>query len=457
MKKLLALPVLLLLSFLLLSGCQSSVAPVSSTLENPVTLTLAGMWEEFRAMEEIGTLFRQKYPNCQLNYEYLQNYSELLPKRLEKGADAVDLFITPNIQSGSPYLPYALELFSHSDQLDLSDTFDGLVENFVYKNPDSNAARALYAIPIGAELRGMYVNKTLLNTLGLSVPTNWETFLSACQTLLDNGYIPLQCDPGRMGQTLFYPSVCNGIVNAERYDEMYARVNRCQEGVSELFRAQMEKMYTLVQKGYYNYKRMETTGYFLDASDEASVRYFLNIVDKNGQYEKKDDVGQVAFMPNVMSLGRTMEKGKADYHSKIDYAFILSPVGDEGGYAYMSPANGIAINQNANHVDWALKFLNFFFERENNLAFAKLHNVTPNTRDAFDQIKKTFDIPENRISHLGKATFDYAFYSVIANSLQEVAKGNNPKYMIDNGDGTYRMHPLEDYMQSMEARFAQYR
>lgn len=48
------------------------------------------------------------------------------------------------------------------------------------------------------------------------------------------------------------------IANSPDYEQLYNRVNQCEEGVSELFRDPMEFLYDLTAKGYYNYKYVET-------------------------------------------------------------------------------------------------------------------------------------------------------------------------------------------------------
>jgi len=63
-------------------------------------------------------------------------------------------------------------------------------------------------------------------------------------------------------------------------------------------------------------------------------------------------------------LKNCLDKTKEDYHSEIDYEFILSPVGDQGGYAYLSPSAGIAINKNSFNKEAALDFLNYFFSEK---------------------------------------------------------------------------------------------
>lgn len=167
-----------------------------------VILTIAGSLEEYKALESTIVAFSEKYPNCKIEYEYLQDCSETLPKRLAGDDNKIDLFLTSNLQADSPYFPYALELYSQGEALDLSGTFDGLIQNFEFMDTEEGAAKQIYAIPFGGELRGLYVNKTLLDTLGIKVPTNRTEFLAACATLSDAGYVPIQGNPGSAGQQL---------------------------------------------------------------------------------------------------------------------------------------------------------------------------------------------------------------------------------------------------------------
>jgi len=439
----------------MISGCGTTADKQKeiSIPEEKVTLSIAGPWEESTAFEAISAEFTKAYPNCRVVYEYVQNYYDAVATRLSGEDAGIDLFITTNLQSDSKLLPYALELFSKGDQLDLSGAFDGLIQNFTYMNADPSAPAAIYAIPLGAEIRGMYVNKTLLESQGISVPRDRTELLAACEKLKRAGYIPLQGNPGKFGQLLMYPYICNTIANSADYTTVYNRINSREKGIGEFFEDPMSLLYSLVQNGYYNYKYVENTnGFFSENGTESAARCFMNITGENGDYQKGDDMGSVAFMPGTMSLENTISKLKEDYHSGIDYEFILSPVGADGGYAYMSPADGIAVNKNSANTEWALKYMNYLFTPENNKLFAEEDHITPNTADAFDQIKEKFDVSEDHISQLGSVTFNYSFYDNINDTLTEISKANNPKYMIDNGDGTYAMYPLDYYMENLENR-----
>ncbi len=145
-----------------------------------------------------------------------------------------------------------------------------------------------------------------------------------------------------------------------------------------------------------------------------------------------------------------MEKTKEDYHSGIEYVFTLAPVGEQGGFAYLSPAEGIAVNHGSPDFFWSMKFINFLFQPENNEIFAEEFNVIPNTNGAVDYIRGVFYRPDNNISHLGEVTFDYDFYGIVTKCLVEISKGNNTKYMKDNLDGTFSLYPLEYYLNNLE-------
>lgn len=458
MKKHIALLLGLVIIFGMLSGCVDEEAPPTPPAD-PVTLTIIGPWEDCTAVEVIGREFTKKYPNCTIEYEYLQNFTDSLPVRLEEN-NRIDLFFASGIAEVKQYL---IDLKS-AEGLDLSNTFEGLIENAT--TTDEGVDR-LYSIPLGAEMRGMYVNKTLLDSLNIAVPENQETLLAACAKLQENGYIPFNANPGTFGQHLLYPWVCNIIANADNYEETHAKVEARGEGLSEMFREPFEFLYTLVENGYYNYKYVENEyNLFKDASDEATARDFLNIRKSGDEYAFEAGNGQVAFMTGALSLNSVMEKTKNDYHSTIEYEFIPAPVGKDGGFVYLSPARTIAANKNSANAEWSIRFLNFLFTPENNEIFAESFNVIPNTKEAFSYISSLYTVPASRISEVGQVTFSYGFYTAIKDNLVELSKANNPyskdsdgtaKYMVadENGkftdkDGNkFSMHPFEHYMNEL--------
>lgn len=458
--KRLAIAAFLLAALVLLSGCTQTTVDASKQQDpspqqspEPVTLTVTGGWPDFRALDLLAKDFTALYPNCTIEYEYLQDYYVALEKRVT-GEDPVDLFITTNIQAGSTLLPSAVDLLK-AEGLDLSNTFDGLIQNFMLRSETGDASQ-LFAIPLGAEMRGMYVNKTLLDTLGIKIPTDQASLLAACEKLKEKGYTPFHGNPSRFAQHLLYPWVCNLIANADDPKATYEMVNSRKPGCMDLFLEPLNLLYTLIEKGYYDYKTAQTEkNLFVESTDEAYARNFLNVVKQGEEYVKLDDVGQVAFMPFAISLESVLEKTKDDYHSEIEYIFIPAPVSSEGGFVYLSPAHGIAICKNSKNMEWSIKLMDFLFQPENNKKFSQAFNTIPNTKEALAYIRDRFDVSDKAISELGQVTFDYNFYGIITETMIDISKANNPKYMQDDGNGNLSYYPLEHFLNTLKENLEQ--
>lgn len=454
--------VLCVAGILAVTGC-SSTGRDGTYKKNPaldaskdVHLRIASGQDSWPEMDGVIAKFEEVYPNCTIVCECIEEYAENLPVRLNQDEEKIDLFKTSNIQKATVYKDNALNLRSEEANqfLDLSQANAGLVDNFRYTGGED----AQYAIPYGGEMRGMYVNKTLLSQYGLEVPKNRAELMHCCEVLHAAGLIPLQSAPGTFAQQLLYPYICNSVVNGGNYEEMYAAIENIDDGVSEYFRDAYSFLYEIVEKGYYDYKRAEEEyGYTFDGSD-GKARDFLNVRKvSDDTYEKQDDIGQIAFLVDTQGFGQDLAKTKADYHSEIEYTFILSPVGEDGGCAYLSPADGLAINNRSDNVDWSLEFLNFFLSPEINKVFAEQSGKIPNTADALLQ----FDVPANRTCDVGQMTFSYTFYKTVTtlmltgyDDMIGISKMNAEKYMKDNGDGTFSiMYTLEDYMARLESEF----
>lgn len=374
-------------------------------------------WEE---MDSVITKFSKIYPNCTVVYEYMEDYTDNLLLRLQQTEQKIDIFITPNILESTPYKEYALNLISEDAQeiLDLSGANDGLVKNFRYVGAENTQ----YAIPFGGEMRGMYVNKTLLSQYDLEVPKNRAELLHCCEVLYAAGYIPFQSSTGTFAQQLLYPYICNLVVNGGKYEEMYAAIDNLDAGISEYFRDAYAFLYDIVEKGYYDYKRVEEELGYTFSGGTAKAMDFLNLAKVSEDvYEKQDDIGKIAFMPDTQSFDLYLSQMKSDYHSEIEYEFILSPVCVDGGVAYLSPTEGLAINNQSDKKDWALEFLNFFFSPEINTEFCTESGKVPNTADALLQ----YDADAAHTCNVGQMTFsNYNFYQIVTPLMTKGIEGD---------------------------------
>lgn len=472
-----AFAVALLSAVLPLTSCQKSSTSVSTAdYSLSGTLTIVSDGPQSKGFEAVDLAFQAHYPNVKVVYEYLDDYNANLLTRLKNDAanagvngyaSTVDLFTCTAIQSlTSSLYPYATDLYA-SDSFDPdANTFPGLIKNFQFKNPDASAQRQLFSIPLGAESRGMFVNKSLLKKYGINaVPTNRTELLADCAAIYQDGagLIPFQGNPGSFAQWLMYPAVCNAVANAADYASLYADIDARKAGISELFRDPFQFLYNLVNAGYYNYDVVENNasyGLYKNGTGDTAIHNFFGYTYDSATKTWVDTYpgGKTPFMSSTLSNKYAFDQFAEENNIGIDYEFILAPVGAEGGYAYLSPANAIAINKNTTRSALATAYLKFLFTPENNKLYASKQNLISNTADATDVMNSYFHIPSSRSSDLGKVTFSWDFYSAIvgketkiddthstSTGLRGLSKLNKQKYMIDNGDGTYSVRDFQGY------------
>lgn len=419
----------------------------SLSTDTDVNLVIAGSTPDFVAMENTITSFENIYPNCTITYEAVQDYNNNMPTRLAADTNKIDIFTTPNIQPSSPFHDYALDLYTQLNKLKIvENTFPGLLKNFEYTGTKEGEAKELFAIPLGGEIRGLFVNNTLLKTLDVEVPHNFSELVSACLKIKNSGYVPLQGNPGSFGQQILYPYICSLIANASNYEEVFARINRAEAGISELFREAYSNLYQLCSSSYYDYKYIEKTYNNFISGRVSSTDYAYNFLgysrNSDGGYTALPEKAQIAFLPQSSTLISTLNKVKEDIHSTQEFTFIPAPMSAEGGFVYLSPSGGLALNKKTDHLDWALEFLNYFFTPSINKVFATKQGLIPNIAKATDYVKETMSVPPERFCHLGQVSFDYVFYNVVNKSLVDLVKVENPEKYDSEG----KMHTLDYYL-----------
>jgi raffinose/stachyose/melibiose transport system substrate-binding protein len=94
------------------------------------------------------------------------------------------------------------------------------MENFSASNlaPWQMSDGTMFAVPFAAVSHAVYYNKDIFKKEGLSIPENWEAFLSLCDTLEKKGYTPLAnglADEWDILETFFFGLLPNYIGGAD--------------------------------------------------------------------------------------------------------------------------------------------------------------------------------------------------------------------------------------------------
>lgn len=197
-------------------------------------------------MEEAVARFTADYPNITVTQVHAQNdtYKQNLIVSMSAGA-CPDMYIH---WGGGPMAEYYKSGFAN----DITDMYAR------YDHPDfidAAIAQASYdgkliAVPFGG-LSGcdLFYNKTLFAELGIEVPGTLDELEDACDTLVENGYIPFAlANASQWTGSMYYMYLVARHSGNDEFDAAYT-----QEGsfTSDAFIFASDKIRSWVEKGYF--------------------------------------------------------------------------------------------------------------------------------------------------------------------------------------------------------------
>lgn len=199
--------------------------------EKAVELNAAVFFGNFEAFDQVINHFNEFYPNVKISYEQQFTYD---PNFLQDNP-SIDILMTSN-EKGYP-ADGCVDLLEAG--VDASAVEEGLLHANMWNGK-------LLSLPMGLTLKGMVVNKSLLEKEGLSVPQTWSEFLSVLEALKEKGYTPIQ-GPDSAVSTLCYNM---GMTMLASDDNLLNAVsNGDAEGAAQL-QLVYDRMQELIDKGY---------------------------------------------------------------------------------------------------------------------------------------------------------------------------------------------------------------
>jgi len=204
------LPMLLLLCVLLPVSAQGNKAEIS----DEVVLTM-GSWrtDDVEQMNRLLNAYKKLAPKVTIKFQPTNppDYNATLRLQLDSGTGP-DLMYARSYAAGQ-------ELYNAGYFADCTD-IPGLMENFSASNlaPWQMSDGTMFAVPFAAVSHAVYYNKDVFKKEGLSIPENWEAFLSLCDTLEKKGYTPLAnglADEWDILETFFFGLLPNYIGGAD--------------------------------------------------------------------------------------------------------------------------------------------------------------------------------------------------------------------------------------------------
>jgi raffinose/stachyose/melibiose transport system substrate-binding protein len=203
-----------------------------------------------------------------------------------------------------------------------------------------------YALSSAGNGLGMFVNTKILDECGIeSIPQNWQEFLEACEIIKDHGYLPWIMGNKSRTWSAYHAFENNMFAENLPTNDLENRVVNKETTISEIWLPQMNKIQTIIDKGYINPNEAAAITW----NDEGFTK-FVN--------------GEGAFMYGIASHIQLLQDA-AD--GDFEFVFVASPLQDAPipAQAHLLVDRFIGINADSKYKDESIKFLEFLFEREN--------------------------------------------------------------------------------------------
>ena len=387
MKKLLCI-ILVVCTLVSLTACRRKTQEETTVgfkpaldTETSCSITVAGNYDNFEALEAEFDRFNEFYPNVRLRYVKLDDYNNTLATVLA-GDDKPNIFFSYTWMIGNTsYDQVTAHMEDLSDaalQLDL----DCIRQSLINRDADGRVRM----VPVFSRTYGMLVNNDLFKKEGLNVPTTQAELMTVCGALRDKGY-----DSPMMGYSLKSSSCLMYTVAYPLFAATLAAnpaalalANDLDPAAGEYMRPALEAVKQLVDNDCVD----------LDACDEIADNYTKVILRFF-----EGDVPMMICAGDTVSGTKKRESQSAAFSSApFEYTFAPIPLTADGGYFIDSPSVEFSVNKDCDNLDMTNEFMRFLITKEelNEMASVK-RLVTPTTDLFFDAVYAPFaQVPSTR-------------------------------------------------------------
>ncbi len=346
------------------------------------SITIAGSYDNFEALEAEFDRFNEFYPDVQLNYVKLDDYNNVLGTVLESN-DKPNIFFSyawmiGNEKYASVY-GHMEDLSENKLALDLDCIRPGLLSH-------DDKGRVMI-VPIFSRTYGMLVNNDLFEKEGISIPSTWTELLSACREFKDRGYAsPMMGysvkSSSCLMNTVAYPLF---LATLAENPEALELANNLDPAAGKYMRPALEAVKQLQDDGCFD---LEECDKIEDNYTKVILRFF------------EGDVPMMACTGDTVSGTKKREsQSEAFSNAPFEYSFVPIPMTEEGGYFIDSISIGFSVNKDCNDLDMTNEFMRFLISSDELNAMASVKRlVTPTNDLSLDSVYAPFgQVPPERI------------------------------------------------------------
>lgn len=337
--------VALLLAFVLVfTGCgiKNTVVNYQDPQQDITTITFFGNKyepENVTVIEEIISSFMAENPGIRVSYESLKGnaYYEALEKRIAAGKGD-DVFMTNH--------DVVLNLGAQGQLADLSG-LDTISNYTARMTSQMNSDGKIYWVPTTVSVFGLYCNLDLLEEHKQKVPETLAEWEKVCDYFVEQGITPVIANNDISLKTLAIGKSFYSIYQEGSQAEVFSRLNSGEESMSLYLTPGFALVKDFIDRGY------------IDASKSLTTQ---KTSDDLQEFVK----GESPFMLTGAWAAGRVEKLEPGFRFEV----APYPILEDGPMLVINPDTRLSVNAHSEHLDAAMKFVEYFTRADNIQKFA---------------------------------------------------------------------------------------
>ncbi len=381
---------LALLMILGLAACGSEKQAVTTVegfrpaLESSVNchISVVGGYDNFEALEAEFDRFNDYYPNVELVYTKVDDYSNMIGTVLN-GNDAPDIYVNYSWMYGREQYKASIDHAENLADPALGLDLDCIRSNIILKTDDGR----LPMVPVFSNTYGMLVNNSLFEKEGLSVPATYQELVAVCEAFREKGYAnPMMGFSRKETTSLFtltvYPFFCGTVAHNA---DAVTKLNALDASAGEYMRPSLEKLVQFLNDGCVD----------LDACAEIENNYDAVIL----RFFEGDIPMMLCSGDAVSGTKKRESRSEAFIANPFTYTFAPVPMSDEGANFLDMPNLQFSVNKDSSNLEMANEFMRFLITpRELNEMAQNKGLISPTKDLSFNSMYAALGaVPEARI------------------------------------------------------------
>ena len=345
-------------------------------------ISVVGGYDNFEALEAEFDRFNDYYPNVELVYTKVDDYSNMIGTVLN-GNDAPDIYVNYSWMYGREQYKASIDHAENLADPALGLDLDCIRSNIILKTDDGR----LPMVPVFSNTYGMLVNNSLFEKEGLSVPATYQELVAVCEAFREKGYAnPMMGFSRKETTSLFtltvYPFFCGTVAHNA---DAVTKLNALDASAGEYMRPSLEKLVQFLNDGCVN----------LDACAEIENNYDAVIL----RFFEGDIPMMLCSGDAVSGTKKRESRSEAFIANPFTYTFAPVPMSDEGANFLDMPNLQFSVNKDSSNLDMANEFMRFLITpRELNEMAQNKGLISPTKDLSFNSMYAALGaVPEARI------------------------------------------------------------